>query len=210
MFVDKTTGLETSIAQRCADMNASLPLDPTPEQLSLCGLAVLAQTPKPGEYFRQGENELVEGEWRTSWAAIPAEEVRGLLLASNNEAYNSATRAITSDYPQLEKDTWPTQDKESKAWVADPDNALTPWIDRAANTRGIERDEYLRRTLAKAWQFEVISSYLTGTRQKYEDQIKDGGTPSLDYSIPPEIYAEMQAQSLQIMTTPAADLQGLF
>lgn len=131
-------------------------------------------------------------------------------LAANNEAYTKATRAITADYPQLEKDTWPTQDKECKAWVADPNNAITPWIDRAAATRGITRDEYLRRTLAKALQFEVISSYLTGTRQKYEDQIKPGGTPALDYSIPPEIYAEMQAQSMQIMTTPAADLQGLF
>jgi hypothetical protein len=131
-------------------------------------------------------------------------------LVLNNEAYNKATRAITADYPQLEKDTWPTQDKESKAWVADPENAVTPWINRAATTRGIERGEYLRRTLAKAWQFEVISYYLTGTRQKYEDQIKAGGMPALDYSISPEIYAEMQVQSLQIMTTPAADLQGLF
>lgn len=131
-------------------------------------------------------------------------------LIDNNSSYSAATSAITADYPQLEKDTWPTQDKESKAWVADPAGALTPWIDRAAATRGIARDEYLRRTLAKAWQFEVISAYLTGTRQKYEDQIKAGGAPALDYSIPPEIYAEMQAQSLQIMTTPAADLQGLF
>lgn len=58
-------------------------------------------------------------------------------LAANNAAYSAATRAITADYPQLEKDTWPTQDKESKAWVADPDNAPTPWINRAADTRGI-------------------------------------------------------------------------
>jgi hypothetical protein len=137
-------------------------------------------------------------------------QIKLRLVLDNNGAYNSATAAITADYPQLEKDTWPTQDKESKAWVADPDNALTPWIDRAAAIRGIEREEYLRRTLAKAWQFEVISAYLTGTRQKYEDLIKGGGAPSLDYSIPPEIYAEMQAQSMQIMTTPAADLQGLF
>lgn len=139
------------------------------------------------------------------------DELKARRLFENNSAYTIATTAITADYPQLEKDTWPTQDKECKAWVADPENeALTPWIDRAAATRGIEREEYLRRTLAKAWQFEVISSYLTGTRQKYEDQIKAGGNPVLDYSIPPEIYAEMQAQALQIMTTPAADLQGLF
>lgn len=131
-------------------------------------------------------------------------------LKANNDAYSSATRAITADYPQLEKDTWPTQDKESKGWVVDPDNAPTPWINRAADTRGIGREEYLRRTLAKAWQFEVISSYLTGTRQNYEDQIKAGGNPALDYAIPPSVYAELQAQSMQIMSTPTADLQGIF
>lgn len=141
---------------------------------------------------------------------LTVEQLRLQRLAENNSAYTVATASITADYPQLEKDTWPTQDKESKAWVADPANAVTPWIDRASATRGIEREEYLRRTLAKAWQFEVISAYLTGTRQKYEDQIKGGGNPVLDYSIPPEIYAEMQAQSLQIMTKPVADLQGLF
>ncbi|WP_445938646.1 hypothetical protein [Pseudomonas sp.] len=130
--------------------------------------------------------------------------------SANNFAYEAATRNITADYPQLEKDTWPTQDKESKAWVADPDNALTPWIDRAAATRGIGRAEYLRRTLAKAQQFEMVSSYLTGTRQKYEDQIKGGGDPVLDYAIPASLYAEMQAKTLQIMTTNATELQELF
>lgn len=131
-------------------------------------------------------------------------------LAANNYSYEAATRAITADYPQLEKDTWPTQDKESKAWMADPDNALTPWIDRAAITRGIDRAEYLRRTLAKAQQFEMVSSYLTGTRQKYEDQIKAGGDPVLDYSIPVSLLAEMQAQALLIMSATVAELQELF
>ena len=136
-----------------------------------------------------------------------AEELRMLRLNRNNAAYEGATLAITADYPQLEKDTWPTQDKESKAWLAKPDTALTPWIDRAALTRGIDRVEYLRRTLAKAQQFEMVSSFLTGTRQKYEDQIKAGGDPELDYAIPPSLYAEMQTKALMIMTASIADLK---
>lgn len=144
-------------------------------------------------------------------AAIDLEaDLRASRRLTNNIKYEKATQAITADYPQLEKDTWPTQDKESKGWVADPDNALTPWIDRAAETRGIDRVEYLRRTLAKAQQFKIVSAYLTGTRQKYEDQIKDGGNPVLDYAIPASLYAEMQAKTLQIMTTTAAELQELF
>lgn len=136
-----------------------------------------------------------------------AGELQSARLKANNAAYSAATVAITADYPQLEKDTWPTQDKESKAWLVDPDNALTPWIDRAALTRGIDRVEYLRRTLAKAQQFEMVSSYLTGTRQKYEDQIKAGGDPVLDYAIPPSLYAEMQAKALLTMTAPTVDLK---
>lgn len=131
-------------------------------------------------------------------------------LAENNSAYTVATASITADYPQLEKDTWPTQDKESKAWVADPANAATPWIDRAAATRGLDREEYLRRTLAKAWQFEVISAHLTGTRQRYEDLIKGGEAPVLDYSIPAAIQAELHAHTLQIMSAPTTDLRDLF
>ncbi|MDP2446579.1 hypothetical protein [Pseudomonas sp.] len=138
------------------------------------------------------------------------DQVRAIRLTRNNGSYDEATRAITADYPQLEKDTWPTQDKESKAWVADPENALTPWIDRAAATRGIDRVEYLLRTLTKAQQFETVSSYLTGMRQKYEDQIKAGGNPELDYTIPLSLYAEMQAQAVLIMSTPPAQLQELF
>lgn len=140
----------------------------------------------------------------------PASKSEKQKLQDNNSSYEKATQVITADYPQLEKDTWPTQDKESKAWVADPVNALTPWIDSAAATRGIDRVEYLRRTLAKAQQFEMVSSYLTGTRQKYEDQIKVGGDPVLDYAIPASLYAEMQAKTLQIMTVNATELQELF
>ena len=70
--------------------------------------------------------------------------------------------------------------------------------------------EYLLRTLTKAQQFEMVSSYLTGTRQKYEDQIKAGGNPELDYTIPLSLYAEMQAQAELIMSTPPAQLQELF
>jgi hypothetical protein len=165
----------------------------------------------PGWVVMQGERPTVEhiaqadGTWFLSSDAV----VRRLLLASNS-AYELATHAIAADYPQLEKDTWPTQDKESKSWVADPVNAVTPWIDHAALWRGLEREEYLRRTLAKAKQFEVISSYLTGTRQKYEDLIKAGSTPVLDYTIPLSVYAEVQSQTAQIMSRPSAELKELF
>lgn len=128
-------------------------------------------------------------------------------LSRNIDGYNAATIALTADYPQLEKDTWPTQSEEAAAWVADPASAVTPWIDRAAAERGIDREEYIRRTLIKARQFKVMSAFLTGRRQRYEDQIKAGGDPLLDYALTPDVLAELQQISETIMTTSAAGLQ---
>lgn len=137
-----------------------------------------------------------------TWAPDPPGK-----LIKNNSAYEAATAALTADYPQLEKDTWPTQDRESRAWVADPENVVTPWIDRAAFERGIDREDYLRRTLAKAEQFKIMSSFLTGRRQKYEDAIKQGEEPVLDYALTPELMGELQAVAATIMTTPIEQLR---
>src|SRR5690606_3784735 len=93
---------------------------------------------------------MITAEQKAAAAAAATLKAR---LSGNNSAYEAATKALTADYPQLEKDTWPTQDKESRAWVASPVDAVTPWVDRAANERGIDREEYLRRTLVKAEQF---------------------------------------------------------
>lgn len=128
-------------------------------------------------------------------------------LAANNTAYEAATLAITADYPQLEKDTWPTQDQEAAAWLASA-AALTPWIDRAAVERGIDREEYLRRTIVKSRQFKALSSFLTGRRQKYEDQIKAGGDPVLDYALTPELLAELQQIAVTGMTASTETLRG--
>lgn len=103
-------------------------------------------------------------------------QAREAKYAENNSKYTETTVSITKNYPQEEKDTWPTQEKEVKAWQSDPVNALTPWIDAASSVRGISREEYLQRTLQKTLQFEQISAHLTGLRQRYEDQIKRATT----------------------------------
>lgn len=128
-------------------------------------------------------------------------------LQLNNTAYERATGALTTDYPDMEKDTWPTQDQESAAWLDKPAGAETPWIDRAALERGIDREEYLRRTLVKSRQFKLLSAFLTGRRQRYEGLIKAGQEPELDYELTPEIIAQLQQIALDGMTLPAAELR---
>lgn len=141
-------------------------------------------------------------------AKVPTSgQIRSSRLIANNNAYSAATRALTADYPQLEKDTWPTQDNEAAAWVATPDAASTPWVDLAASERGIDREEYLRRTLVKAKQFKILSAFLTGRRQRYEDAIKDGEDPALDYTLTPAVLAQLQQVASDGMTLPTDQLR---
>lgn len=148
---------------------------------------------------------------KPTWEDIEGASVRAQIksrLEYNNETYTKATDALTADYPQREKDTWSTQNEQAVAWVADPVNAATPWIDRAAAERGIDREEYLRRTLVKAEQFKILSAFLTGRRQRYEDQIKAGNDPVLDYALTNEVLLALQQVSETIMVTPSADMQA--
>jgi hypothetical protein len=132
-----------------------------------------------------------------------------IFLRHNNEYYEKATRLITGDYPQLEKDTWTTQANEVYAWVANPATALTPWIDNAASIRGLAREQYLRRTLIKSIQFARISAFLTGTRQRYEDAIKAGIAPEFDYTVPGALYVELQAMAVGVMTAEVSAIKDI-
>jgi len=161
---------------------------------------VLMQGERPGADHLANS----DGSWAVSTVALKAKRV-----SANNEAYTKATAAHTADYPQLEKDTWPTQNEQAAAWVADPEGAITPWIDVAARERGIDREEYLRRTLVKAEQFKILSAFLTGRRQRYEDEIKAGGDPVLDYALTPAVLAKLQKVAIDGMSLPAAELRGV-
>ena len=106
-------------------------------------------------------------------------------IQRNNAAYESAIARLTTDYPPSEIATWERQRAEAMAWHLD-DTSPTPWIDIAAQARGIPRADYLARTYAKAAQFAQASAYLTGLRQRYETEIKAAVDPSsvlLEYSL---------------------------
>lgn len=139
----------------------------------------------------------------------PVELPQEQKLQMNNAAYERATGSLTADYPQMEKDTWPTQDQECALWLVDPTGAATPWIDLAATERGIGREEYMRRTLIKSRQFKLLSAFLTGRRQRYEGLIKSNQTPELDYELTPEIIAQLQQIAVDGMTLPATELKGV-
>lgn len=144
---------------------------------------VLSDPPELGV----GEYALWSGRWSVT-TVPPALDVTPL-IAANNAQYSAAIDQLTSDYPPAEIATWERQRAEAVAWGADP-AASTPWIDIAAAARGLDRDEYLARTLAKVTAFAGASAYLTGRRQGIDDQIRAATTAEelaaivIDYTLP--------------------------
>lgn len=149
-----------------------------------------------------GTPEQIDGMWHETWVIEPltadeeaqvieAERVNAgnplaAAIALNNSAYESAIDALTAGYPPSEIATWERQRAEVMAWHLD-DTSPTPWIDIAAQARGIPREDFLSRTYAKSAQFAQVSAYLTGLRQRYETEIKAAADPAAvitDYSLP--------------------------
>lgn len=126
------------------------------------------------------------------WSSALTDEVsarRMKITESNNTAYEQAVAKMTSGYPPAEIQTWERQRAEVIAWEADP-NAPTPWIDLAASARGLDRGEFLARTLAKVTAFAHASAWLTGHRQGIDDAIRATSTLAalsaiiIDYTLP--------------------------
>lgn len=111
------------------------------------------------------------------------------LVTQNNAAFESAMTALTSEYPEGEIKSWDRQRDEAVTWEQ---NSLspTPWIDIAAQTRGIDREVYLSRTAAKVHLFAGASAFLVGRRQAIDDAIKQATTSTeleaiaIDYTLP--------------------------
>lgn len=126
------------------------------------------------------------------WSSALTDEVSARkikITESNNTAYEQAVAKMTSGYPPAEIQTWERQRAEVIAWEADP-NAPTPWIDLAASARGLDRGEFLARTLAKVTAFAQASAWLTGHRQGIDDAIRATSTLAalsaiiIDYTLP--------------------------
>ena len=117
------------------------------------------------------------------------DDVAASLIDKNNAAFEQAMDSLTAGYPPSEISSWERQRAEAVAWGAN-DQALTPWIDIAAQVRGIDRAEYLGRTLAKVQLFAQASAYLVGKRQALDDAIRQAETVAeleaitIDYSLP--------------------------
>lgn len=99
------------------------------------------------------------------------DELKTEKLKEINDAYDNVVSSLVSDYPSSEILTFDKQEQEALAWSSD-ENADTPLIDALAKGRGINKEELVSRILKKSDVFSVTIGYLTGLRQKYEDELK--------------------------------------
>lgn len=87
-----------------------------------------------------------------------------------NAACESAIAAIRAGYPEGEVLSWPKQEAEARAFVADA-NAPTPLLDALATARELNKAELAARVIAKADAFAALSGQLIGRRQRLIDQL---------------------------------------
>ncbi len=111
------------------------------------------------------------------------------LYAKCNSMYEVAASMLKFGYTPSEIDTWGIQREEALAWHAD-NSKPTPWIDRTAQVRGIDRVELATRIVRNTGMFASASSFLTGRRQGIEDAITAATTQAelnaivFDFTLP--------------------------
>ena len=88
---------------------------------------------------------------------------------------DAAMNLITSSYSENEKLSWPKQEAEAKALLADP-NAPAPLLRGIADTRGIALTTLRDKVLANVEASEALTALILGTQQRYEDAVKAATT----------------------------------
>lgn len=92
-----------------------------------------------------------------------------------NLAYENAVYELTVSYPQAEIDSWPRQETEARALLAD-ETANVPWLKGAAAARGINIPNFAALVIRKADALAPLHGALTGKRQRLRDEIDALGT----------------------------------
>lgn len=122
---------------------------------------------------------LVGDDWCQAWEVypLPAEDIESNRRAKAEQLrmdlraeYERRTAQIANPYPPSERESWPVQISEARELQADP-AAITPWINAAADARGMDRAELAARIVALDTAYRTIHGALTGARQRIEGLI---------------------------------------
>lgn len=111
----------------------------------------------------------------TASAALAAAKAQK--LAEINAAYTDFINEHSGadQVPQYERDTWPLQAAEAKAWAADK-SAETPVLDRIAEARGIDAAKLKAAALKKTQAYEALTAAASGRRQALAEKVEKAKT----------------------------------
>lgn len=93
----------------------------------------------------------------------PADEFKQISAAIQ---FQENMKAIKSGYSQEEIDTWPQQLAEATAYLADPDNAVTPMLTAYAEQAGLTKDALASKIIEKAEAFALAAGEALGRKKK--------------------------------------------
>ena len=98
------------------------------------------------------------------------EQVKADKIAEINTAAESHISPITSAYSQAERDTWPIQEAEAAAWLANP-SAATPMLTALATQRNMAMADLVASVQVKAATFKALAGAVFGKRRALIDQV---------------------------------------
>lgn len=97
-------------------------------------------------------------------------------IAEIDRVFCDRAAVLTAGYPEPERLTWPAQQAEALAIMANP-AAPTPYLDGLAAARSITPEDMRGRTVAAVQAFMQASQVLVGTRQRLQTQIDAAESP---------------------------------
>jgi hypothetical protein len=81
-------------------------------------------------------------------------------------AYQAELDAAVSNYPEWERESWLRQESEARSVLMS-----RPWINAAAEARGMSTGDLIDKIKAKADAFTLLHGTATGKRQRLQDEI---------------------------------------
>jgi hypothetical protein len=102
-------------------------------------------------------------------------------IGENESNFSSTISVLTTAYTQNEINSWPKQETEARAYIAD-NNVSTPLLSQIATARGLTLTDLANRVIAKADTFAVGYGTALGDKQAVEDQIQTIVDSADDYA----------------------------
>lgn len=101
--------------------------------------------------------------------------------------------AHLDETPEFERETWPIQREEAKAWQIDP-HATTPTLALIAQVRGVPLDVLRQKAFEKAMAYQTVAAVVAGQRQAYEDRLNMAETLEQIQAIEPVYQLPMNEE----------------